>query len=99
MPFIGFTYAILRFIDESIARVFFDVRGKKMLERGNQVIWIYPPELDTLPKELIEELNWKSGQDYYAEKGVLHTALDLNRKNGAIPLDLAKPNKDPELVG
>jgi len=60
-----------------------DLHGKKMLELGDQVM-------------LGEEFNERTAKEYFQNRGVLHTSVDLNGRHGAIRLDLAKPIEIPE---
>ncbi|HAY34801.1 MAG TPA: hypothetical protein PK536_11825 [Ignavibacteria bacterium] len=54
-----------------------------MLELGNQTFQ------DSC---LISQLNLpKTVKEYWESKGVMHTSIDLNGKDGAVPLDLSKP--------
>lgn len=76
----GLTSAYLDYIYESAVVTIGDLRGKRMLELGNQHI------IDRTG--VIHE---KTGKEYYANKGVEHTSIDLNGLDGAIKVDLSKP--------
>lgn len=79
----GLNKIYLDYILESLAGSIGDLKGKKMLELGDQVI----------TEEGITE---KTGKEYFEKIGVIHTSIDLNGLNGAIKIDLSKPVSDLE---
>jgi hypothetical protein len=60
-----------------------------MLELGNQHI------KDNVEGTIAE----KTGKEYYQNRGVLHTSVDLNGMDGALKVDLSKPVPFPEWLG
>lgn len=70
---------MLDYIERCVLASVGELAGKNMLELGNQRIKV----------PSIEE---KTGRGYYERRGVAHTAFDLNGRDGAIPVDLAKPD-------
>lgn len=74
----GIKTEYLEYALECISSSVGDLCGKKMLELGDQMI-------------LIEELHEKTGKEYFENRGVLHTSVDLNGCHGALKVDLAKP--------
>jgi len=69
----------LAYIERCAAATVGELSGKSMLELGNQRIKVPSIEEDT-------------GREYYERRGVAHTAFDLNGRDGAIPVDLGKPD-------
>jgi SAM-dependent methyltransferase len=59
-----------------------ELSGKKMLELGDQMF------VKGEPYE-------KSGKEYFENRGVLHTSVDLNGRHGALKIDLSKPIEVP----
>ena len=60
--------------------------GRQMLELGNQKI-------------KASGVREKTGKAFFSKKGAFHTSVDLNGLDGAIPVDLAKPDAAPEWAG
>jgi hypothetical protein len=60
-----------------------NVKGKWMLELGNQRI----------REKLQRKYNIKSpiAKEYFTSIGIIHHSIDINGKEGAIPIDLSKP--------
>ena len=77
--------AYLKFIHDCIDATLMDIDEKYMLELGNQHII----HIETDIKE-------KSGKAYFTNRGFHHTSIDLNKKDGAIPLDLSQLHDKPE---
>lgn len=71
----GLRKAYIEFIMEHAG----PVRCKTMLELGNQKA---RGEIATV---------YDTGKEFWSAAGVIHTSIDLNGKDGAIPLDLGKP--------
>lgn len=80
----GLKSAYLDYIYECARDTIGELHGKKMLELGNQGI---------RPDQGLPE---RTGKEYYENRGVIHTSIDLNAANGALKIDLSKPisNKD-----
>jgi hypothetical protein len=74
----GLKSAYLDYIYESVMATVGSLQGKRMLELGNQHIF------ETSIRE-------KTGKEYYSNRGVQHTSVDLNGLDGAIEVDLSKP--------
>lgn len=70
---------VLEYVERCARATIGELAGKSMLELGNQRIKV----------PSIEEA---TGREYYERRGVAHTAFDLNGRDGAIPVDLAKPD-------
>ncbi|MBF0216043.1 MAG: hypothetical protein HQL30_03500 [Candidatus Omnitrophica bacterium] len=79
----GLKKPYLEYILECAAMSIGDLRGKKMLELGDQEV----------SGEGIPE---KTGKEYFTNRGVIHTSFDLNGRRGALKVDLSKPIKKPE---
>lgn len=77
----------LDFIETSARRTIGELRGKRMLELGNQQF---------LPEERRAE---KTGKQYYERLGVRHVSFDLNGEDGSYKIDLSKPITDPLWLG
>ena len=77
----GLNDVYIAFIDDCINTSMKNFRGKKMLELGNQII----------RKGNISE---KTGKEYYKNRGVIHTSIDLNGEDGALKIDLSKQFMD-----
>ncbi|MFC2157979.1 methyltransferase domain-containing protein [Acidobacteriota bacterium] len=77
--------AYLKFIHDCIDATLMDVDEKYILELGNQHII----HINTDIKE-------KSGKAYFTNRGFFHTSIDLNKKDGALPLDLSQVHDIPE---
>ena len=75
----------LDYILESITMSIGDLTGKKMLELGDQEV-----KGDSIPE--------RTGKEYFENRGIFHTSVDLNGLHGAIKIDLSKPAKTPEWV-
>jgi hypothetical protein len=84
----GLTPAYINFIQKCVEETLGDLKGKKMLELGNQHI--------AQARGLIRE---KTGKAYYANLGVEHISIDMNGKDGAIVLNLSKTIDRPEWMG
>lgn len=72
--------AYLKYIHESIVDTLGGLKGKTMLELGNQEI---------RDKAIPEKI----GKEYFENRGVEHTSIDLNGLDGALKLDLTKPEQ------
>ena len=79
----GLKQVYLEYINECINGTLGDIRGKRMLELGNQEIME-----NSIPQ--------KTGKEYFMDRGVEHISVDLNGLDGALPLDLAKPGQFAE---
>ncbi len=84
----------IAFINSCISKYLGAPQGKRMLELGNQNIlnafWgkTFSP---TIPE--------KKGKEYYSKLGVEHTSVDMNGRDGAVAVDLARPMDRPEWIG
>ena len=76
-----------RYIEKHAANIVGDLKGKFMLELGDQ-------ELKGMKKITIA----KTGKEYYESKGVIHTSIDLNGRRGALKFDLSQPIDMPEWI-
>ncbi len=71
-----------------------DFNGLKMCELGNQLI----------RKSALEYMKsnnmplCKTGKEYFENIGFKHISIDLNGKDGALPIDLTKPIIDKHLI-
>ncbi len=77
----------LSFIAECVAQSIGDLRGKRMLEFGNQ----YVHENAGVPE--------RTGKEYFTNRGVAHISLDLNGRDGTLRIDVSKPITRPEWIG
>lgn len=64
------------------------LNGLKMCELGNQIM-----------KNVVGVLPLLSAKDHFTSLGIEHTSIDLNGRDGALPLDLAALINEPDLVG
>lgn len=76
----------LDYISESIVSTLGDMRGKRMLELGDQ----------EMNDSTIAE---KTGKEYFEKRGVVHTSFDLNGLHGALKVNLARPIENPAWQG
>lgn len=83
----GLRQAYLSFFEECFAQSIGDLRGKRMLEFGNQ----YVHENASVPE--------RTGKEYFTHRGVAHVSLDLNGQDGALRIDFSKPIQRPEWYG
>lgn len=83
----GLNKRYLDLIESSIADVVGQVRGKSMLELGDQVIGGDGADAG------------KTGKLYFQERGVEHVSIDLNGRNGALAYDLSRPIRRPDWIG
>ena len=67
--------AYLEYINTSIIDTLGQMRGKRMLEMGNQEI---------KDNSIVE----KTGKEFFTKQGIEHVSVDLNGLDGALPLDL-----------
>jgi|SRR5450759_2240674 len=74
----GLNLAYLDFIQECVESTIGELSGKRMLELGNQVCDESIPE--------------KTGKEYYMNRGVEHISVDFNGMDGALRMDLSKPD-------
>jgi hypothetical protein len=78
----GITSLTLSQLDYQLPKLGFPFAGMKMLELGNQYLYLDPPSG-------IPHLTPAKG--FFAARGVRHTSIDMNGRDGALELDLAKP--------
>jgi SAM-dependent methyltransferase len=81
----GLKSIYLNYINECARDIIGEFYGKRMLELGNQH---FDEDEGIIPE--------RTGKEYYVNRGVLHTSVDLNGEDGSIKIDLSKPieNKD-----
>jgi len=75
---VGLNKIYLDYIEECIRIGIGELCGKKMLELGNQRM-----SDNNMPE--------KTGKEYFNNRGVIHTSVDLNGLDGALVIDLSKP--------
>jgi len=78
--------AYLEYINTSIIDTLGQMRGKRMLEMGNQEI---------KDNSIVE----KTGKEFFTKQGIEHVSVDLNGLDGALPLDLTKPEQFKGMQG
>jgi SAM-dependent methyltransferase len=66
-----------------------ELPGKTMLELGNQHI---SDENRRACPGILE----RTGKQYFENRGVKHTSIDLNAEDGALPIDLSRPIGRPD---
>lgn len=76
----------LKFLSKSVGLSFGSVKGRKMVELGDQKL--HPKTCLTKSGKRV----W--AKDYFEWIGYHHYSIDWHGKNGAYPLDLSKPIKD-----
>lgn len=74
----GLKKIYLDYIHQCIGITLGELKGRRMLELGNQLI----------RGDFAAE---KTGKEYFENRGVEHVSVDLNGKHGALRLDLTKP--------
>ena len=57
--------------------------GMKMCELGNQKL---------------RKNKFKTGKEYFESKNIIHTSIDINGLDGALPIDLSEPIPYPKLL-
>jgi hypothetical protein len=67
----------LDFVNDSINLEYYSTQGLSMFELGNQR-FAFPSDYST-------------GKQYFTERGMDHTSVDINGEDGALPLDLRCP--------
>ena len=82
----GLKQSYLEYINTCINDTLGEMRGKRMLELGNQRI-------------IGNFISQETGKEYFKTRGVEHTSVDLNGLDGALPLDLTKPEQFVEWHG
>ena len=65
------------FVDEAIRLEFFNPSGLSMFELGNQ--------------RIISGSVYATAKEHFKHLGMEHTSVDINGEDGALPLDLTKP--------
>jgi hypothetical protein len=83
----GLRRSYLDFIEASVESTIGHFAGTHMLELGNQRI------------ARRAFAGARTGKAYYTRLGVAHTSLDINGKDGAVPLDLSRDIDKPEWAG
>jgi hypothetical protein len=83
----GLRREYLDYIEESVRATLGDLRGRQMLELGNQRI----------PRSA--GVAARTGKAYFTQLGAVHTSLDFNGADGAIALDLSQRIDKPEWNG
>jgi len=83
----GMRRQYINFIENNASSIIGDLKGKSMLELGDQVI-----------KDMKGIIPEKTGKEYFTNKGMEHISIDLNGKRGALKIDLSKPIINPNWV-
>lgn len=83
----GLRRQYIDYIQECVDATLGDLRGRTMLELGNQQI----------PRR--QGIAERTGKAYYTRRGAIHTSLDFNGQDGAVALDLSKAIDKPEWDG
>jgi len=65
------------FVTDAIRLEFFQPNGLSMFELGNQ--------------RVVTGSTFETGKQHFEHYGMLHTSVDINGEDGALPLDLTKP--------
>lgn len=76
----GMQLKYINYIERHVSDRIGDIKGRSMLELGDQVL-----------KGMKKITQFKTGKEYFTDKGVDHISIDLNGRHRAIKLDLAKP--------
>jgi len=77
----GIRSKYIKYIEKHASNCIGDIRGKSMLELGDQVL-----------REKIKKItNFKTGKEYFTNNGVEHISIDLNGLHGSLKYDLSKP--------
>ena len=75
----GLNIKYISFINDCIEIALGELKGKTMLELGNQII-----RNDV-------NIHESTGKEYYTNRGCIHTSIDLNGKDSSLMIDLSKP--------
>lgn len=78
----GLSSDLLSYIDRGVEQTLGSLRGRRLLELGNQRI-------------IDPEIRERTGKEYYERRGVQHTSFDLNGRDGAIRVDLSRRSTNP----
>lgn len=81
----GLKSVYLDYIHECTRDTITEFYGKRMLELGNQHIG---EDEGTIPE--------RTGKEYYVNRGVMHTSIDLNGRDGSLKIDLSKLIKNED---
>tara|TARA_R100000008_G_C3559529_1_gene155266 strand:+ start:274 stop:1098 length:825 start_codon:yes stop_codon:yes gene_type:complete len=91
----------ITFIHKTLDTTFYNLHGTCMIEMGNMYIrkdaieWIQNNKFDL---EGFTKLDMGIiSKEYFTALGCKHTSIDLNMKDGAIPIDLRKSIKDNDI--
>lgn len=87
----GLSTRVLDFMDEACHIAVGELRGKWIVELGNQHI------REDVRRQ--RECTFSTGKEYYESLGMNHRSIDLNGEDGAEPLNLGKPIEDPDWIG
>ncbi len=87
----GLSVRILDFMDKACKIAVGELEDKRIVELGNQHI------RDDVRRE--RDCTFTTGKAYYKSLGMNHRSIDLNGKDGAIPLDLGKSIQGSDWVG
>ena len=83
----GMRKSYIDFIENHAANIIGDLKGKSMLELGDQVL-----------KNMKGITSLKTGKEYFSNKGIEHISIDLNGKRGSLKLNLSKPIINPNWI-
>ena len=84
----GISIKSLEFLNDSINKCGLSLKGCRMVELGNQEL-----------KEGFELYNKKIAKKYFQSIGVDHISIDINKKDGALPINLNEEIEDQFLIG
>lgn len=82
----GYSAISLGYVEDFARTVFGRLDGLQMLELGDQVVF------DRKVRE-------RTGKQYFEHRGMGHVSFDLNGRNGALVVDLGKPNAASDRIG
>ena len=82
----------LEFLFDSCRKHRLDLSTCKMIELGNQ-------SLKERAQRYDGNVHPRIAKYFFQEMGVDHTSIDVNEKDGALPIDMCKPIEDLSLVG
>lgn len=81
----------MKFLSSSLKSAGFGMKGLKMCELGNQRFKEHIKGITGRSKSRPKKLSTKKAKTYFVKRGVEHTSIDINGRDGALSIDLSKP--------
>jgi hypothetical protein len=87
----GMGFEVIKFLQKSVSATIGELKGKRLVELGDQKLHACVRRTKDGGRV------W--AKDYFEELGCHHYSIDWHGKNGAYPIDLSKPIRDPFWIG